>query len=136
MNYTSILIVCLSTIIYAILDLIWIGYFMKNYYINWLVHIIRPISQWNLSHVFAAVVTWGLIVFGIFIFVQPLVKVESLAKTFLYGAFFGTVLYGLYETTNYAVIYSWSTVMVFVDIAWGSFACGVITVFMKLLLQV
>ena len=134
MNYKSILIIIISTIVYAVLDLIWIGYFMKDRYINWLAHIIRPIAQWNFFHGLSAVLTWVLIVMGVFIFVMPLVENKSFIQSFLYGALFGTILYGLYETTNYAVIYAWQPAMVFVDIFWGAYACGIITLCMKYML--
>ncbi len=134
MNYKSILIVIIATIVYAILDLVWIGYFMKDRYINWLAHIIRPISQWNFFHGFAAVLTWVLIVMGVFIFVMPLVENKSFIQTFLYGFLFGTILYGLYEATNYAVIYAWQPAMVFVDTLWGACACGIIALFIKYIL--
>lgn len=136
MNYKRLLIVGISTIVYAAIDMAWAGYLMKDYYINWLVHIIRPISQWNFSHGFAAALTWVLVVVGVFIFVIPLVSHKSFGKTFLYGALFGAILYGLYESTNYAVIYAWQPAMVIIDTLWGAFACGVITLVMKYLLQV
>jgi uncharacterized membrane protein len=136
MNYKKLLIVSISTILYAAIDMAWSGYLMKDYYINWLVHIIRPISQWNFFHGFAAALTWALVVVGVFVFVIPLVGNKSLGNSFLYGALFGAISYGLYETTNYAIIYAWQSGMVFVDTLWGAFACGIITLVMKYSLQI
>lgn len=134
MNYKSIFIVLVATIVYAVLDLIWIGYFMKDRYINWLIHILRPIAQWNIFHGLAAVLTWLLIVMGVFTFVIPLVVNKPFIQTFLYGALFGAIVYGLYETTNYALIYAWQPAMVFADTLWGACACGMITLFIKYVL--
>jgi uncharacterized membrane protein len=135
MNYKSLIIVTIATILYAAIDMLWAGYFMKELYMNSLLHVIRPISQWGFMHGVAGALRWFLVVLGVFIFVLPLTVNKSVAKTFLYGALFGAISYGLYESTNYALIYAWQPAMVIVDTGWGIFASGFIAVVMKYLLQ-
>ena len=45
----------------------------------------------------------------------------------------GLGIYGTYELTNYSIISSWAVKMVVVDIAWGSFACGLAAAMMHYL---
>jgi len=130
------LIFVIAFFFYALADLVWIGYIMKNYYVFWLAHLIRPMSQFAFSHGLSAVITWILIISGIYFFVIPRSIDQSSCNTFLCGALFGAILYGLYETTNYAVIYEWSFLMVLVDIMWGSFLCGVTTLLFCYLLRI
>ena len=68
--------------------------------------------------------TWALIVIGIMVFVLPQAG-GVWWKSLLFGAFFGFVVYGVYDLTNYAVLKDFPGIMVVVDMAWGATICGV-----------
>ena len=39
----------------------------------------------------------------------------------------GLVIYGVYDLTNYAVLRGWTLKVTLLDIGWGTFACGVLS---------
>jgi uncharacterized membrane protein len=62
------------------------------------------------------------------------IATQNLLQSFLSGALFGFVVYTVYDLMNYAILTKWSFKMSIIDIAWGTFLCGFISVIMKLLL--
>lgn len=67
-----------------------------------------------------------LYVVGIVIFaIQPALVSGRWQTALLYGALFGFFAYGTYDFTNLATIKGWSSLVSFVDLAWGTFATGV-----------
>ncbi|MFO1144508.1 MAG: DUF2177 family protein [Amaricoccus sp.] len=73
-----------------------------------------------------AAVFYLLYVIGILIFaVQPAAVSGRWHTALLYGALFGFFAYGTYDFTNLATIKGWSSLVSFVDLAWGTFATGV-----------
>lgn len=133
MKLKLILVCVCCCFIYALLDLFWIGYFMRERYINWLIHLIRPAAHMNVTHIVSVIIVWCLIIAGMYGLVLPRVRYENFVNTWLYGALYGLIVYGVYECTNYTVIYSWQPLMVVIDTLWGAVLCGTITVVFKYL---
>jgi len=77
-------------------------------------------------HVMPALLAWMLMILGAIIFVVPLVKAKPLSLVFAQGAFFGLVLYGVYDLTNLATIISWPANFAMIDIGWGMILCGIL----------
>jgi uncharacterized membrane protein len=70
------------------------------------------------------------------LFALPRVDPEHLAVSSLgWGALFGLIVYGVYDMTNMATLENWPVRMVWVDICWGCFLCGVTTWFAALASQ-
>ena len=105
----------ISSIIFLVVDVIWLSFATKSFY--------RPLIGNLLAEkpvMWAAALFYVLYVFGIAIVViQPCINSESLFKTMYTGFVFGLVAYGTYNLTNMAVLNGWSPTVTFVDMFWG-----------------
>ncbi len=110
------------------IDLTWILIIMNSFYQRQLAGFARPESVPLWSAAFA----WALIPLGIVLFVIPLSKTK--VHAIIYGAFFGLILYGVYDFTNYATLAGWTLSMLIVDILWGTFLCSVSSLILKTVL--
>lgn len=73
-----------------------------------------------------AAIFYLLYVVGIVIFaIHPAATSGRWQTALLYGALFGFFAYGTYDFTNLATLKGWSSLVSFVDLAWGTFATGV-----------
>ncbi|MBU0758166.1 MAG: DUF2177 family protein [Nanoarchaeota archaeon] len=101
-------------------DMFWLGFLMKNFYDTQFSVFERTMIVWS------AAIAWFLIPLGIVLFVLPLSKkISDAAKN---GAFYGMILYGVYDFTNYATLAGWPLSLVFVDLLWGSFLCSITSI--------
>ena len=110
-----ILATFIASIIFLIIDVIWLSFATKSFYRPYLGDLIaeKPV-MW------AAVLFYVLDVFGMAIVViQPCIDTGGLMKTIYTGFIFGLVAYGTYNLTNMAVINGWSPTVTFVDMFWG-----------------
>ncbi|MEX0940485.1 MAG: DUF2177 family protein [Candidatus Babeliales bacterium] len=115
---------------FILLDLLWFGLIMRDFYIEQLAHKARVVNSGLLIHWPIALFVWFLLVIGLMVFVLPKVIGISVIYQFLYGAFFGLVVYGIYQGTNFAILSSWPLMLVWVDIAWGMIINGIMTIFL------
>ncbi|RTL07142.1 DUF2177 family protein [Candidatus Dependentiae bacterium] len=120
-----------SLFCFMIMDGIWLGLLMKNMYQTMLGSMLRPFQAFQPVHGIATLLVWICIVSGIWIFVTPLTAYKTYTQTFFYGALFGLLLYGVYEGTNFVVLNQWPLSIVILDIAWGMFACGTLSLIIK-----
>ena len=107
--------VLLASIIFLIIDVIWLSFATKSFY--------RPLLGELISDkpvLWAAGLFYILYMFGMAVIViQPCIEPSSLFKSLYMGFVFGLVAYGTYNLTNMAVIKDWSPTVVFVDMFWG-----------------
>lgn len=127
----NVLRYCISLLCFIIMDGIWLGLLMKSTYQQMLGSMLRTAETFEVAHMVTTLLVWMFIVSGIWIFVTPLTVYKSNTQTFLYGALFGLILYGVYEGTNFVVVTQWPFSIVVVDILWGMFACGTLSVIIK-----
>ena len=105
----------IASIIFLIVDVIWLSLATKSFYRPLLGD---PIPDKTL--LWAAGLFYVLYMFGMaLIVIQPCVEPEALIKSLYTGFIFGLVAYGTYNLTNMAVIKDWSPTVVFVDMFWG-----------------
>ena len=112
--------IVISSLVFLIIDVIWLSLSAKSFYRPHIGHLMldKPI-------LWAAAMFYILYVAGISIVViQPCLE-ASFSKTFFIGFVFGLVAYGTYNLTNMAVLKDWSPTVVFVDMFWG----GILTAF-------
>lgn len=116
--------------VFAVIDVVWIGTVAYEFYKQQLGDLMA--DEVNIP---AAVGFYLLYVLGALIFVvAPALKLETggVSHALIYGALFGFFCYMTYDLTNLAVMKGFPTMMVYVDIAWGTFvtaACSAATVF-------
>ena len=116
--------VILTTVVFAVLDFLWLGVFMNGFYKTELGTLAR-LSGPNFAPVWwAAFAVYGVLVLGLVVFVLPRAEGHP-ARALGFGALLGVVCYGTYDLTAYSVIAGWSLRMTVVDILWGAVICGV-----------
>ena len=105
----------LASIIFLIIDVIWLSFATKSFY--------RPLLGDLISEkpvLWAAGLFYIIYMFGMAVIViQPCIEPDGINKSLYTGFIFGLVAYGTYNLTNMAVIKDWSPTVVFVDMFWG-----------------
>ena len=115
----------LGAVAFMVLDGVWLGLLMKNFYRDQLAPIARLGNGGMAPNWPAAFVVYALLGTGIALFVIP--RAPSVPLAAAYGALFGLVVYGVYDFTNYSTLRQWPFALVFADVAWGvvaSAACA------------
>ena len=108
----------LASIIFLIIDVIWLSFATKSFYRPLLGDLI--IGPADKPVLWAAALFYILYVFGMaLVVIQPCMDSESISKTVYIGFIFGLVAYGTYNLTNMAVVKGWSPTVTFVDMLWG-----------------
>ena len=105
---------------FMVLDGLWLGVLMKNFYRDQLAPIVRLSEGAIAPNWPAALVVYALLGAGIALFVIP--RAPTLGSAAGYGALFGLVVYGVYDFTNYSTLRQWPFVLTLADVAWGAVA--------------
>ncbi|MBC8018502.1 MAG: DUF2177 family protein, partial [Verrucomicrobia bacterium] len=106
---------------------------MQGFYIKELGPYARVRGTTIMPVYWAAAIVYLLLPLGIVLFALPRVNLEHLvASSLAWGALFGLVVYGVYDMTNMSTLERWPVRMVWIDICWGCFLCGVTTCFAAL----
>src|SRR3954471_5349378 len=90
---------------FVVLDGLWLGVLMKDFYRTQLAPIVRLADGTIAPNWPAALVVYVLLGTGIALFVVPRAPTVPLAA--VYGALFGVVVYGVYDFTNYSTLRQW-----------------------------
>lgn len=98
-----------SAIIFISIDFIYLNV-IKNYFINQI--LIVQGSQPKINYLGVALSYIFLIVGLNYFIINPK---KNISDAFL----FGLIIYGVYETTNYALFKNWSIITVILDTLWG-----------------
>jgi uncharacterized membrane protein len=107
----------------VILDGLWLGVVMKDFYRRNLAPIAR-MADGGLDPIWPiAALVYPVIALGLTVFV--LSRARTPLDALLLGALFGALTYAVYDLTNHATLRDWSSTMTIVDICWGAFSCGV-----------
>ncbi|MSN24697.1 MAG: DUF2177 family protein [Geobacter sp.] len=116
-----------------LLDYIWLAKLMQGFYISELGTYARVRGNTIIPVYWAAAIVYLLLPLGIVLFALPQVDQAHLVLSSLgWGALFGLVVYGIYDMTNMSTLERWPVRMVWIDICWGCFLCGVTTCFAAL----
>ena len=114
----TIKLAAIGAVAFMVLDVVWLGVLMKNFYRAQLAPIVRLADGGIAPNWPAAFVVYALLGTGIAVFVIPRASTVSLAAT--YGALFGLVVYGVYDFTNYSTLRQWRFVLTLAEVAWGA----------------
>ncbi len=121
---TSVTSIGVSILGFLVLDGLWLGLVMKEFYVTHLAPIGR-ITDGSFTPIWAAAVpVYVLLGFGVAVLAVP--RATSLASAAAYGALFGLVVYGVYDLTNYSTLAQWPAIVTAADIAWGTIACALV----------
>jgi uncharacterized membrane protein len=106
-----------TTLTLTVVDLLWLGFFARDFYARALGPLLRPETHWPAAaafYIFYVVAIWV-------IAVRPNASPIQAGR---HGAAMGGFAYGVYELTNWAVLAGWPAVLVPIDWAWGIFLTG------------
>lgn len=121
-----------AVVFFLIIDLVWLGFIAKGLYAKELGHLMATNVNW-----IAAIVFYLLFVFGIVFFViHPAIEKDSFSYALVAGLLFGFMTYATYDLTNLATLKDWPFKIVPIDIAWGSFLSGSVSVLTYYILNV
>jgi len=109
-----------GAVTFMVLDGVWLGLLMKNFYREQLAPIVRLSDGGMAPNWPAAFVVYVLLGTGIALFVMP--RATTISSAAGYGALFGLVVYGVYDFTNYSTLRQWPFALTLVDVAWGTLA--------------
>ncbi len=127
---TTIKLAAVGAVTFMVLDGVWLGLLMKNFYREQLAPIVRLADGGIAPNWPAAFVVYALLGAGIALFVIPRAATTSLAAA--YGAVFGLVVYGVYDFTNYSTLRQWPFVLTLADTAWGALASAAAAVVVRI----
>ncbi len=116
----TIRMAAIGAVSFMVLDGIWLGVLMKNFYRQQLAPIVRLADGGIAPNWLAAFVVYALLGLGIALFVMP--RASTALQAAAYGALFGLVVYGVYDFTNYSILRQWPFVLTLADVAWGAVA--------------
>jgi uncharacterized membrane protein len=122
----NFLLVVAGVLMFIVLDILWfqvMGDFLRGE--------VGSIARLNINggwdiRLGAALLVYVLMGIGTVVFVLP--RAESVRTALLFGGLFGFVSYGLYDFTNLATLAAWTVPFVAVDMAWGTFVSGAVSV--------
>ena len=129
----TIKLAALGAVAFMVLDGIWLGLVMKNFYREQLAPIARLSGGGIAPNWPAAFVVYVLLGTGIAIFVMP--QASTVAAAAASGALFGLVVYGVYDFTNYATLRQWPFALTLIDVAWGAVASAAAAAVMRLVIR-
>ena len=112
-----------SAIVFVCLDAVYLN-FMKNYFNKQVQDIQGTKIQFNLL---AALICYIFLIYGLnYFIIRPR---KSPSDAFLLGL----VIYGVYETTNWAIFTKWSPLTVIMDTLWGGILFALTTTIVQFL---
>lgn len=114
----------LTTIVFFVVDLLWLGLIAKGLYDRILGNLLAEQVNWA-----AAIIFYLIFIIGIFVFsILPAVEKQSWQQALILGALFGFFTYATYDLTNLAVLKEWPIQIVFIDVAWGVVLTSLVSV--------
>jgi uncharacterized membrane protein len=117
--------------LFLVLDFLWLGVLMKNFNARQLAEIGR-FKDGSFDVLYApAVGAYLLMALAVAVFVMPRVSESTYGQTFLLGALLGLIVYGIFDFTNLAILRGYPLTFALVDMAWGTFVFGAVTVLVK-----
>ena len=106
----------ITLVIFFAIDLVWLGVVAKNFYRQYIGHLMSPDVNWGAAILFYLIYIGGIVFFAI----KPAIEAGSAARALAYGAAFGFIAYATYDLTNQATMRDWPVLVTVVDLAWGT----------------
>ena len=124
MQFTQFfLLYIISVPIIVILDYVWLGILMRDFFKLRLAHLLGEMN-WLAVGVFYLIFVVGLTFFATY----PTALRGTLLSGLILGGLFGFFTYATYDLTNLATLRNWPVSVVLVDIMWGTFLGAAVTV--------
>ncbi|MFA6158203.1 MAG: DUF2177 family protein [Candidatus Paceibacterota bacterium] len=96
----------------------------SSFYHRHIGHLMAPSPTFLPAILFYLVYAVGIVVFV----VLPAIRGgQGIGHSWIMGAFLGIVAYGAYDMTNQATLRDWPVIVSVVDMAWGAFLTGTVS---------
>jgi uncharacterized membrane protein len=113
------------------IDAIWLGIIAKNLYSKTIGHLLSDKPNLLAALIFYLLYCVGIVVFAI----NPALKEKSWLTALQLGAFLGCIAYATYDLTNLATLRDWPLQVTVIDIIWGTFLTGSVSLISYLILN-
>jgi uncharacterized membrane protein len=117
-----------------LVDFTWLAVIAKKIYFTEIGSLLRQTDGSLQPNVLSAVMVYVLLALGVIVFALPKAG-NSPWMAMFWGAVLGLIVYGVYDYTNMATLENWTWKLTFIDIAWGTYLCGLVTWLVYLLQQ-
>lgn len=114
----------LTALVFFTIDLVWLGVVAAEFYRKHLGHLLAEQVRWGPALLFYLLFILGIQVFAIL----PGLSESSLTRTLVLGAFLGLVAYATFDLTCAALFRGFPTLVVVVDLVWGTCLSAVVAV--------
>lgn len=112
-------------------DFIWLGFITKNFLIREFGQLIELEVNGSIKiHLLAWLSAWAVIVLLLYVFIIRSGYASSHLSALGYGAIMWLLSYAMYDLTNLTFIKWYSLAFTFVDIAWGTLLCALVSLVM------
>jgi uncharacterized membrane protein len=119
----------ISLVSFIFFDFIWLGFVMRDFNLRQLAEVGRIEDGVFQIQLLPAMITYVLMALALPLYVVPRLKKQALPlHAFLTGAPMGLIIYGVFDTTNLAILKNYPVTFVIPDVAWGTFIFGLVTV--------
>ena len=113
-----------AAVVFSVIDVLWLTTVATDLYDQQLGDL-----KAESPNLVGAVLVYLVLLAGLVHFViHPAVAAGSWRRAAGVGAFFGFVVYGVYELTNLAILEGWPAELVPIDMAWGTFLSAAVSV--------
>lgn len=119
-----LLLLAISAIIFIFMDLLWLGVIAKSFYRARLGFILSDKVNWAAAVIFYFIYCAGVLWFA----VLPSLENGEWHTALINGCLLGLLCYATYDLTNMATIAKWPLQITLIDIAWGAFITGTVSV--------
>jgi uncharacterized membrane protein len=121
----------LTAVVFMAIDALWLVNMAPRLYQPTIGHLLAPEPDFLAAAIFYAIYIAGMVVFT----VRPQQRDMRLMDPAVRGGFFGFVAYATYDLTNQATMVNWPWMVTAIDLLWGTFLTGSVTVVSKAILQ-
>ena len=112
-------------VLIPLIDYIWLGRIMSGFYLSEMGPLARTENGVIKPLILPAILVYIFLALGLVVFVES--WVERWTQALGYGALLGLIIYGVYDLTNLACTAGYPVTLTVVDMAWGTFLCGLVS---------
>lgn len=113
-----------AAILFVVIDGIWLRFVAKQLYERELKGLLATKANLPAAVVFYLIYIVGIVYFAL----TPALQAHDALYAFGRGALLGLLMYATYDLTNLATLKSWPAKLSAIDITWGAFVTGIVTV--------
>jgi uncharacterized membrane protein len=118
----------ITLILMFLMDLVWLRLIAKNLYNTELGNFGGNTGGVISIRWPVAIAIYFIMALGLVLFVLPRIQIGTFSiLAFGWGAAFGFIVYGIYNLSNLATLPQWSLKMSLIDMAWGTFLYGIMS---------